>query len=206
MTKGKVSPDDHDQHLPSPAISAPVYSDKMAEDATATLAPPAVSNLRAQAGQMERSLSSDIREEREDLREAAEQTLNVIMDLSLDGIIRWVSPSWVEVVGTPMDSVQGKPIADILLDDNKAIFADTVESMKQNDERSHMVRFTVQLGPASRLARSPRHEPEERPEEQMDLDYEPETLELEAQGIMVYNRSSDGESHVCDHRIAYTET
>ena len=50
------------------------------------LAPPAVSQLRAQAGgQMERSLSADIREEREDLREAAEQTLNVIMDLSLDG-------------------------------------------------------------------------------------------------------------------------
>jgi len=58
------------------------------------LAPPVVSHLRAQAAgsNMERSLSADIREEREDLREAAEQTLNVIMDLSLDGTIRWVSP------------------------------------------------------------------------------------------------------------------
>jgi serine/threonine-protein kinase RIM15 len=73
------------------------------------LAPPAVSQLRAQAGgQMERSLSADIREEREDLREAAEQTLNVIMDLSLDGRIRWVSPSWTDVIGTTLESVKGK--------------------------------------------------------------------------------------------------
>ena len=61
------------------------------EEANSMLAPPVVVQLRAQAGgQMERSLSADIREEREDLREAAEQTLNVIMDLGLNGNIRWV--------------------------------------------------------------------------------------------------------------------
>lgn len=71
------------------------------------LAPPVVTQLRAHedGGQIERSLSADIREERQDLREAAEQTLNVIMDLSLEGVVRWVSPSWTDVIGTTMESV-----------------------------------------------------------------------------------------------------
>ena len=64
------------------------------------LAPPAVTALREEAYSsspvgsvtMERSLSEDIREAREDLKDAAEQTLNVIVDLYLDGRIKWVSP------------------------------------------------------------------------------------------------------------------
>jgi serine/threonine-protein kinase RIM15 len=162
------------------------------------LAPPAVSQLRAQAGgQMERSLSADMREEREDLREAAEQTLNVIMDLSLDGRIRWVSPSWIDVIGTTLESVKGKPIKDLVVSDNKEVFADIVESMVKDDSRSHMVRFTVQLGPASKLAPIviPDQLAVEGEDTEMAMD-EPATIDLEGQGIMVYDRSSGGESHV----------
>ena len=163
------------------------------------LAPPAISQLRSPpGGQMERSLSSDIREEREDLREAAEQTLNVIMDLGLDGNIRWVSPSWSDVIGTTLEAVQGKPIADILIGDNTSVFSEVVESMKKDDSRSQIIRFTVQLGPASKLA------PLEAIEEVKEGDSEsaaalklkPATIDLEGQGIMVYDRSSGGESHV----------
>jgi len=167
------------------------------EDFNSTLAPPVLSQLRAQAigSNMERSLSEDIREEREDLREAAEQTLNVIMDLSLDGKIRWVSPSWTDVIGTTLESVQGKSIADILIGDNKRIFLDVVESMKKDDSRSQIVRFTVRLGPESRLATLDiSQEPKEG---EATVAHEPETIELEGQGIMVYDRSSGGESHVC---------
>lgn len=168
------------------------------EDNKDMLAPPAVSQLRAQAGGlMERSLSADIREEREDLREAAEQTLNVIMDLSLDGTIRWVSPSWTDVIGTTFESVQGKAIKDLLVSDNKEVFAEVVESMKKDDSRSQIVRFSVQLGPASKLA--PLEMPDqlmaEGDEEAAAVDV-PVTIELEGQGIMVYDRSSGGESHV----------
>jgi hypothetical protein len=162
------------------------------------LAPPAVSQLRAEAGgQMERSLSADIREEREDLREAAEQTLNVIMDLSLDGTIRWVSPSWTDVIGTTLESVQGTPIKDLLVSDNKEVFAEIVESMLKDDSRSQLVRFTVQLGPASKLATveiPDRLEPQG--EDAPMATEEPLTIDLEGQGIMVYDRSSGGESHV----------
>jgi len=162
------------------------------------LAPPAVSHLRAEAGLMERSLSADIREEREDLREAAEQTLNVIMDLSMDGTINWVSPSWTDVIGTTLESVQGKPIADILVADNdKNVFAETVETMKKDDSRSHLVRFTVQLGPASKLLPVETLDDVKEGEGEGVATHqsEPVTIDLEAQGIMVYDRASEEDSH-----------
>lgn len=172
------------------------------EDGNDMLAPPVVTQLRAQAGgQMERSLSADIREEREDLREAAEQTLNVIMDLSLEGVIRWVSPSWVDVIGTTLESVQGKPIQDILIGDNRNVFIEVVESMKKDDSRSQIIRFTVQSGPESKLA--PLEVPEELKGstgegtgEGVGAEARQPTIDLEGQGIMVYDRSSGGDSHV----------
>jgi serine/threonine-protein kinase RIM15 len=156
-----------------------------------TLAPPAVSTLRAsQAGGMERSLSQDIREEREELREAAEQTLNTILDLNLDGTIKWVSPSWTDVVGTGFESVTGVPISELIVSDNKTIFTDVVESMKRDASKSHRVRFAVQLGPLSKLLNQLAIDPAENEE------MEPQMADLEAQGIMVYDTVSGEESHV----------
>ncbi|CAL3966362.1 unnamed protein product [Diplocarpon coronariae] len=163
------------------------------EGESSLLAPPAVGQLRAQAfGLMERSLSADIREEREDLREAAEQTLNVIMDLDLNGKIRWVSPSWTDVIGTSFESVQGKQIKDLLMGENKEVFSDVVDSMKKDDSRSQIIRFSVQLGPASKLA--PIDTCMDEGDEAV-TPRAPATIELEGQGIMVYDRSSGGESH-----------
>lgn len=188
---------------PAPALAEPTDSTPRAPSLGVqngvpktpnSLAPPAVSSLRADsAGMMRRSLSEDIREEREELREAAEQTLNVIMDLNLDGRIRWVSPSWVDVIGTLPESVQGVAISDLIVSDNKTIFAEIVESMQKDDSKSQFIRFVVNLGPLSRLASL---------DAAMEGDAQPEreTLELEAQGIMVYDTSSGGESHVsCLH-------
>lgn len=172
------------------------------------LVPPAVTALRQEVASgrvpMQRTTSIDIREEREDLKEAAEQSLNVILNLSLDGIIRWVSPSWNDVVGTPAASVKDRPIADILLS-NKDAFANAAESMKKDDSRSQIVRFQVLMGLASVLKRR-LAEPEniddmisptggDREEEQV--------LNLEGQGIMVYDRSSGGESHVCKQQHSF---
>ncbi|KAF4983328.1 hypothetical protein FDECE_17325 [Fusarium decemcellulare] len=156
----------------------------------ASLAPPAVASLRAQqVTAMERSLSQDIREEREELREAAEQTLNTIVDLNLDGTIKWVSPSWTDVVGTQFETVNGLPISDLIVSDNKNVFTEVVESMKKDDSRSHRVRFAVQLGPLSKLLSI--DDLQNDPENQ-----QPQTVDLEAQGIMVYDSVSGGESHI----------
>lgn len=143
---------------------------------------------------MERTASMDIRRERDDLKEAAEQSLNIILDLGLDGIVRWVSPSWSDVIGTPAESVKDKPIADLLLS-NKDAFAEAAESMKKDDSRSKIVRFQLPLGPSSILKRRPIEG--ENEEDVPGEDQEEETvLNLEGQGIMVYDRSSGQESHV----------
>ncbi|KAG7127960.1 serine/threonine protein kinase IRE like [Verticillium longisporum] len=142
------------------------------KDASNMLAPPAVTSLRAQsAGVMERTFSEDIREEREELREAAEQTLNVI--------------------GTTATSVPGTSISDLILGDNKSVFLDVAEAMRSDDSRSQRVRFAVHAGPLSRLLslddlQDPQGSPEEPPAH---------AIELEAQGIMVYDVVSGGESH-----------
>lgn len=155
------------------------------------LAAPAVSSLRAEAaGVMERSLSEDIRVEREDLREAAEQTLNVIVDLNLDGTIRWVSPSWVDVIGTPTDAVAGSPIEAIIVSDNKTVFTEVIEPMKKDDSHSHLIRFAVKLGPLSKLM------PIDQLGDPEAEDYTPPVIDLEAQGIMVYDTKSGNENHV----------
>lgn len=166
------------------------------------LAPPAVAALRQEESElrvpMERTHSMDIREEREDLRKAAEQSLNVILDLNLDGTIRWVGPSWRNVVGTDFEDVKNTPIADILLS-NKDVFVNALESMRKDDSKSRIIRFRVALGPLSALrqekAKTDDTDEAERAEE--DATEEEQELNLEGQGIMVYDRSSGSESHVC---------
>lgn len=157
------------------------------------LAVPAVSSLRVQqAIPMERTLSQDIRNEREELREAAESTLNAIVDLNLDGTVKWVSPSWSDVVGTPIDEIHGKHISDLIVSDNKNVFTDMVVTMKKDDSKSYRIRFSVQLGPLSKLRNM---------SELVGHDHSVHGLDsriahLEAQGIMVYDSASGGESHV----------
>lgn len=182
------------------------------------LAPPAVTSLRGQtAGVMERTLSQDIREEGKELKEAAEKTLNVIVDINLNGTVRWVSPSWVDVIGTSPDDVQGKPISDVVVSEPTTIFTDVVDSMKGDDSRSQFIRFSARLGPKSRLLapsdgsldaqNEENHEastqtitaPDVSPSVEPEID--PYTLgqivDLEAQGIMVHD--TGGESHVSSH-------
>lgn len=163
------------------------------ETPSAPLAVPAVSSLRVQqAMPMERTLSQDIRNEREELREAAEQTLNAIVDLNLDGTIKWVSPSWTEVVGTPFDAISGKPMSGLIASENKNVFTDMVVSMKKDDSKSYRIRFAIQLGPLSKL----RYVEEFEGDEALTGEPQLQTADLEAQGIMVYNSASGGESHV----------
>lgn len=177
----------------------------MAEGLTpSALIPPAVAALKEEAagqgpvrGQMERSISMDIREEREELREAAEQCLNVIMDLGLDNHIRWVSPTWRDVVGTEPDAVVGKPIAHILLSDKDA-FSEAVESMRKDDSRSRIIRFATSVGPLSVL-QPKSHKTIVEGEDAAQtgqVEEQDRVLNLEAQGIIVYDRTSGEESHV----------
>ena len=170
------------------------------------LAPAAVVALRNEAAgqtldphrfQMERTASEDFREERQDLKEAAEHSQNVILDLNFDGTIKYVSTTWESVIGTSPDEVVGKPIADIVVDNNTA-FAEAVQSLQKDDSRSQTIRFSVCLGPKSAFRRRAERDLARSSEESLDAVEEAEqdiTMALEGQGIMVFDRTSGGESH-----------
>jgi len=177
------------------------------ETRPATLAPPAVTALRKEAvsskeyrQNMERTVSQDMREEREDLKEAAEHSLNIIMDIDLQGKIRYVSPSWKDVIGSLPQEVIGKPVLDII-HSGADTFSETLASVRKYDSRSHIARFSVRLGTHSVL-RKRRSKPttadtdEEVDESTEEKEDEEQLLNLEAQGIMVYDRTTGEESHV----------
>lgn len=170
------------------------------------LAPPAITALKEQAvgsgsirGHMERTLSEDIREERDDLKRAAEQSLNAIMDLNLDGTIRWISPSWRDLTGVDPSTVVGKLMSDIIYD-NKNIFADSVQAMEKDDTKSRIIRFAVKCLPGPTIVvegTPPGHEQERDTNtgEDEELHHAERLVNLEAQGIMIYDRATGEESH-----------
>jgi serine/threonine-protein kinase RIM15 len=172
---------------------------------SATLLPPKVTALRGSEPNrvaMERSVSQDMREEREDLKEAAEHSLNIIMDLDLESKIRYVTDSWRDVIGTPPKEVIGKSVFDILYEGTQG-FAETIESVRKDDSRSHIVRFSVRMGPHSALRK--RHsKPSADDVNDLQSPHSPtftnhdeeQILNLEAQGIMIYDRTTGAESHV----------
>lgn len=148
------------------------------------------------AVQMERSYSQEIQEGSRELKEAAEQTRNIILDLGLDGVIRWVSPSWTDVVGTHFDAVKGNPISKFIVDRQDA-FTNAIDSLKNDDSKSQFVRFAIKVGLSSDL------EPMLTPEQKAEAVGDKSVLELEGQGIMVYDRTSGGESHVGVDSLAH---
>jgi serine/threonine-protein kinase RIM15 len=170
------------------------------------LAPPVLAAIRnediAARVKMERTVSQEIREERADLKEAAEHSLIVIVDVGLDGKVRWVSPSWKDVVGTPVESIQGKPIAEVILDEpEKDPFMAAIETMKVDDSKSQNIRFRVRLGPSSDLSHdsnllAAQREAQGFRQDESQEGEEVQIVTLEGQGIMVYDRSSELESHV----------
>ena len=184
------------------------------------LAPPAVTALRQEARninpKMKRSTAEDMREEREDLKEAAEQTLNIIVDLDLEGRIKWVSPSWRQVVGSAPESVEGHLISEIILG-NKDAFKDAIEAMKIDDSRSRFIRFALRMGPDSVLKYAPESRPSDSDVEsgsgnaetaqqlsQVEGDQDHAVLTMEGQGIMVYDRTDNEAGHVCDAKCLLT--
>lgn len=140
---------------------------------------------------MERSFSQDIQEGSRELKEAADQTRNIILDLGLDGVIRWVSPSWTDVVGTHLEAVKGNPISKFIVDKPDA-FTEAINSLKSDDSKSQFVKFAVKVGLPSDL------EPMLTSEQKAEAEGDKSILELEGQGIMVYDRTSGGESHVSE--------
>jgi serine/threonine-protein kinase RIM15 len=142
-------------------------------------------------------------EETEDLRQAAEQSQreNVLVELTLDGIIKWVSSSWQDVIGyyytlaedtdnrsDPKDVV-GYNISKVLVDDQH-VFSKAIDIILADDAHSLQVRFMVVMGDASKY-----DEQDEQGVFKLD-DKLPEALEMEGQGILVRDDHSGNPTHV----------
>ena len=185
-----------------------------------TLAPPGVTALKDEAakdgqekGQMLRTINMDIREEREDLKKAAEDSMNAILELGLDSKIKWASPSWQDVTGRPATEILGEDIADVVVD-NANVFAECMKAMHEDDSKSRIIRFSVKatIKPAGDDVDSADEKtpvdakpgflqlPEpardfEQSQESTEQTESDESIDLEAQGIMVYDRDTGEESH-----------
>lgn len=197
--------------------------------------PPAVTALKRESESdgcvragMERTISQDIREEREDLKRAAEQSISAILELDLENKVRWASPSWQDLTGVGGSEIVGKPIAELLVD-SQDVFAEGVEAIRKDDSKSRIVRFSIlapvvdnteddtSAGEVTPVESKPgfgstswpvagveckEHEEEEKPEQSLtpgangdEISQAQEHIDLEAQGIMVYDRTTGQESH-----------
>ena len=175
---------------------------------------------------MERTFSMDIREEREVLKKAVEQSVNAMLELDLENKVRWVSPSWQDLTGHPVASLIGKPIDEVLLD-NPTVFADCVEAIRKDDSKSKIIRINVKFpdnfwnapAPVNQKMDQGVDSAETEPPKDVDLpiihpdvqieskdedteaqqDFQPNdkplAVELEAQGMLVYDRTTGEESH-----------
>lgn len=84
--------------MESPALNP--YFDEIAVAVDAPMTPtsnPGDIELRRPFDKTSSAVSE--KAEKDDLKEAAEHSLNVILHLNLDGTIRWVSLSWEDVIG-----------------------------------------------------------------------------------------------------------
>ena len=148
-------------------------------------------------------------EETEDLRQAAEQSQreNVLVELTLDNIIKWVSSSWRDVIGydpphclsvvhttltgcrsDPKDVI-GYSISKVLVGDQH-VFDKATLIILGDDAHSLRVRFNVAMGDASKY-----DEQDEQGMFKLD-DKLPEALEMEGQGILVRDDHSGNPTHV----------
>src|SRR5947207_11523722 len=129
-------------------------------------------------------------EETEDLRQAAEQSQreNVLVELTLDNIIKWVSSSWQDVIGyyslhtkanfprSDAKDVVRHSISKVLVGDQH-VFDKATDIILADDAHSLRVRFMVALGDASKYD----DEQDEQGVSKLD-DKLPEALEMEGQG------------------------
>lgn len=99
------------------------------------------------------------------------------------------------VLRTPRDSVQDKNMSDILCQD-KDMFKNAIEEMKKDDSRSYMLRFGVRSGPLSILPKDLIDSPMSPDDVGIQTEDQERILILEAQGILICDRTTGDPSHV----------
>lgn len=87
----------------------------------------------------------EILQERIDLRLASSQNPSAVMELDLDGNIRYLSKNWESIVGTNIKKLLYKPISNIIIGNNEddlKVFNNAIEQMVKNDA-TYKVKFVT---------------------------------------------------------------
>ena len=86
----------------------------------------------------------EIIQEQIDLRLASSDNPTAVMELDLDGNIRYLSQNWETIVGTKIKKIVNKPISNIIVgnDDDSKVFNNSIELMIR-DDGSYKVKFVT---------------------------------------------------------------
>lgn len=86
----------------------------------------------------------EIIQEQIDLRLASSDNPTAVMELDLDGNIRYLSQNWETIVGTKIKKIVNKPISNIIIgnDDDSKVFNSSIELMIR-DDGSYKVKFVT---------------------------------------------------------------
>ncbi|KAM3161258.1 Rim15 [Lachancea thermotolerans] len=127
------------------------------------------------------------------LKLATDTSASILLELEMNGIIRYVSPIWHDIVGTDTSDVVGKAISDILVgsDQDRNVFQRAVDLMLRED-CSYRVRFLVESGNQNQSENVI-----EADSESTDIAARDEKgiIELEAQGIVISESSKNLPTH-----------
>lgn len=100
-----------------------------------------------EAGASDSIAEAEALEEKINLRLASKNSMTVVMELDMDGNVRYLSKSWESLVGSPVKRIVGRPVSDIIVGNNPEDFKVFHNAMDQmvRDDLTYKIKFMVRL-------------------------------------------------------------
>ncbi|SCU77319.1 LAFA_0A01068g1_1 [Lachancea sp. 'fantastica'] len=124
------------------------------------------------------------------LKVATDTSASILMELNMDGRIRYISPIWEDIVGTKVDDVVGQAVSDILVgtEQDRSVFQRATDLMIRED-CSYRVRFLVEAEHSENDSKI------DSDVTTVSTTLEPNTIELEAQGVVISDATNNIPTH-----------
>ncbi|CEP64937.1 protein kinase RIM15 LALA0_S15e00760g [Lachancea lanzarotensis] len=124
------------------------------------------------------------------LKVATDTSASILMELNMDGRVRYISSIWEDIVGTKVDDIVGQFISDILVgtEQDRSVFNRATDLMIRED-CSYRVRFLVE---AERFENDSKTDSDITT---VSSTLEPNAIELEAQGVVISDATENIPTH-----------
>ncbi|SCU90910.1 LANO_0D10242g1_1 [Lachancea nothofagi CBS 11611] len=118
------------------------------------------------------------------LKVATDTSASILLELNMDGRIRYLSSIWEHIVGTSVEAIVGQSISDILVgsDQDRSVFQRAIDLMIRED-CSYKVRFLVESGSTGNS--KTQTSSSAGSDNGTATTVKPELIELDAQGIII---------------------